>query len=139
LFSGELRNYSTVFGELGMVNGYISNLCRPKVGVGELSLSRPEEFEQDLDDHSAPISVNFANSLQLNATTEAYYAGGPVDLTALPSPARPTAKASCREAVVYGWVERALKETLYSGYAVRYGVRFLTEMWKEPPIISVGF
>ena len=46
------------FGGLGMVNGYTSNGKRPAVPVGELSMARPEEFEQDFDErYSMEVSL----------------------------------------------------------------------------------
>lgn len=47
------------FGGLGMVNGYTSNSKRPVVPVGELSLSRPAELEQDFDErYSKEVSTS---------------------------------------------------------------------------------
>ena len=57
-------------------NGYVSNARRQRLTVGELSLSRPEEFAQDFDERmSKEAEMISQQPIVLNETTEAVYAG----------------------------------------------------------------
>ena len=57
-------------------NGYVSNARRQRLTVGELSLSRPEEFAQDFDERFAKEAEMISQQpIVLNGTTEAVYAG----------------------------------------------------------------
>jgi hypothetical protein len=57
----QLIGFRTHYG-LGMVDGNSLDPAKPKVQVGELSMSRPEEFSQDFDWRYSKIARQMAQA-----------------------------------------------------------------------------